>query len=241
MTPPAAVPGSRSERSSAAESISSSEDCWLRSGNSAKPVSCSCRRPASAAAGGSVTSSIPATSARTRVTAAARSAAVAPGAACSATAIPSAFSPNSSCSDSLTACDWLPGTSKPPPVKCSVCLAANGSAASTITTQIPTTHRRRRPSTAASRFIASRMIRARASPTDRSPVCARRHFVTSVTRTRRFAIARTTRRSAGNGRWPSRLRGRRCCRARDRRASAARSRRRARRGRRRRPRRGSAV
>jgi hypothetical protein len=43
-----------------------------------------------------------------------------------------------------TAWDWLPGTSKPPPLRCSVCLAARGAATITVISQAPTTHQRRR-------------------------------------------------------------------------------------------------
>ena len=61
------------------------------------------------------------------------------------------------CIESATAFDSLPGTSKPPPVRCSVCFAAKGSAGTTIATQAARTQRRRRPRTPASRFIASRI------------------------------------------------------------------------------------
>src|ERR1700754_4102652 len=88
--------------------------------------------------------------------------------------MPSACEPKCRCSSWLAASDSLPGTSKPPPVRCSVCLAAKGSASSTIRTQAPTTQRRRRPRKPASLFIESRMSAneplARLQPRSVSPV-----------------------------------------------------------------------
>ena len=77
----------------------------------------------------------------------------APGSARSSTAMPSACEPKSLSSASLTAFDWLPGTSKPPPVRCSVCFAASGRARTTIRIQAARTQRRRRPRNPASRII----------------------------------------------------------------------------------------
>ena len=55
-----------------------------------------------------------------------RAAGPAPGSARRTTPIPSELAPKSRSSDLVTAFDWLPGTSKPPPVRCSVWRAAKG-------------------------------------------------------------------------------------------------------------------
>jgi MMPL family len=62
-----------------------------------------------------------------------------------------------SLSEFSTCADWLPGTSKPPPVRFSVCFEASGSATTTTASQAPTTTQRLRASTSARRSMNARM------------------------------------------------------------------------------------
>ncbi len=175
VTPPLAMPGSRASRRSTAGSISSSGATALASGKRVRSLRCSCSSPRRATAGGRETPSTSAASRWTRSTAAARSEALAPGSARSSTAMPVASLTKTPCIESATAFDWLPGTSKPPPVRCSVWRAAKGSAQITMTTQIARTKRRRRPRTPASRFIPSRIGWLASLSQRRASVCESRH------------------------------------------------------------------
>jgi hypothetical protein len=52
--------------------------------------------------------------------------------------------PKSSESASSTICDWLPGTSNPPPIRSSVCFAASGAARTSTAIHAARTSQRRR-------------------------------------------------------------------------------------------------
>ena len=80
----------------------------------------------------------------------------------------------------LTAFDWLPGTSKPPPVRWSVWRAARGSARTTIATQAARTQRRWRPRNPASWIIDSRIGWPASLSNEQPGVCEEGHARTEL-------------------------------------------------------------
>ncbi len=111
----------------------------------------------------------------TRSTSARTAAALEPSRRASTTARWSRCAPSKRVMFSSTICDCEPGTSKPPLVRCSVCCAAKGSAASRSRSQTARTTQRRRSRKAASLSMAA-CTGPGCLPGLAPPLCDSRHY-----------------------------------------------------------------
>src|SRR5215211_8435961 len=141
---PLAPPPSRSSRMWTARSAVSSSVPEVRSGRTTiEPSAAWCLARATAPAE-TETCGRRAASRAARSSSARTPAVVAPGLRATITARLWLWAPSKRCRLRSTTSEPDPGTSKPPAVRWSVCLEANGAAATSRITQAPTTHQRRR-------------------------------------------------------------------------------------------------